>query len=153
LYAHLEAPKKNEQIDYNHQDNLLRSWGNYNYRIESGQEQPIQVSDDHVNSPLPPSLPPQSAAPETAPAVSNPSPVTNPTPEPSPIAEQPQVANDEGQTADPAPASGTEFNLVPNQPPVVQSQPTHTENSADTNSMPPTSDFEPTAVEAPVASS
>lgn len=43
LYAHLEAPSKDEQIDYNKQDNLLRSWGAYNYRVNSGQEQPSAV--------------------------------------------------------------------------------------------------------------
>lgn len=47
LYAHLEAPTAAETIDYNAQDNLLRSWGAYNYRVESGQEQPINVEQPH----------------------------------------------------------------------------------------------------------
>ena len=47
LYAHLESPSKNEMIDYNKEDNLLRSWGSYNYRVASGDEQPLQVNDVH----------------------------------------------------------------------------------------------------------
>lgn len=43
LYAHLESPSKDEQIDYNQQDNLLRSWGNYNFRISNGQVQPSNI--------------------------------------------------------------------------------------------------------------
>ena len=45
LYAHLESPGKHEQTNYNQQDNLLLSWGAYNYRVESGQEQAGEVQD------------------------------------------------------------------------------------------------------------
>jgi type II secretory pathway pseudopilin PulG len=45
LYAHLEAPLSGEAIDYNQQDNLLRAWGTYNYKIESGQETAAVAQD------------------------------------------------------------------------------------------------------------
>lgn len=35
LYAHLELPKSDEGTDYNAIDNLLRAWGNYNYKVSS----------------------------------------------------------------------------------------------------------------------
>lgn len=151
LYAHLESPKKSEQIDYNHQDNLLRSWGNYNYRVESGQEQPIQVHDDHVNSPVPPSLPPQSASPEPAPAVSNPEPTTNPAPEPLPSNAQPMAAQAEEAPATSAPVK--DALMTTDQPSAIQPQPDSTAAITETELTSSNIASQPAAAEIPAPQS
>ena len=101
LYAHLEAPSKAEQVDYNQQDNLLRAWGAYNYRVASGQEQPSTVQQiphpQHAKPTAPASSTPTPQQSQPAPVANDttaptPSPATSPQPQVAPSVSAPQVA-------------------------------------------------------------
>ncbi len=136
LYAHLEEPKKDEQVNYNKQDNLLRSWGAYNYRVSSGQEQPSAVQQiphpDHAK-PTTPASPaglavPNGQQPTVTPA-SNSTPQSATTPPSLPIPSapveelvQPAAPMQSPATEPTPPASSTP---TANPAPVATEAPTH----------------------------
>lgn len=145
LYAHLEAPTKAEQIDYNQQDNLLRSWGAYNYRVTSGQEQPSTVQQiphpQHAKpaAPQAETLPP-SASPSTgaaaAPAstVTPPQQPTQPAAAPPPMPVQPLPAAQSTPPVSP-PASSSPVDTIAG---AVPAAPLNNQQPELANPMPPT---------------
>ena len=163
LYAHLEAPTKAEQIDYNQQDNLLRAWGAYNYRVTSGQEQPStvqQIPHPQHAKPAPPAGPnPVTTVPASTPEASvtmpQPEPI-NPTPpasanyqaQPAPAMQPPQqtvatpvVPTQPAAAPDPLTPSIPEPQLASAEPVIAAMPPV--DQPAATNSEPPVIDPNP----------